>query len=40
MAIIRPPEDKGTLVRIGEADAGNGFRFTGEGVLLPLALDG
>lgn len=39
MATTRPPEDKGSLVRIGEADAGKGFRFTGEGVLLLLTLD-
>jgi hypothetical protein len=38
MATTRPPEDTGTLVRIGEADGGNGFRFTGEGLLL-LTLD-
>lgn len=39
MATTRPPEDKGSLVRIGEAEAGSGFRFTGEGMLLLLRLD-
>lgn len=39
IAITRPPEDKGDFVRIGEAEAGRGFRFTGGEVLPPLALD-
>lgn len=39
MATTRPPEDTGSLVRIGEAEGGSGFRFTGEGVLLLLTLD-
>lgn len=39
IATTRPPEDRGDLVRIGDAEAGKGFRLTGEGVLLPLALD-